>query len=302
MTSEVAERPAEAADTQTEAPVETQDATLGVTDEQAPSAQTAETPDVETAEPEESPEQHEAKLEADRLEAERLAIREEERQRIEQEKVTEQRQQREATRKAAIRNARQNALAKTSAIAAQFAGITMTDADGDEVSFDSKALVNVIEALNLDIETAINERLSEEYQEQYHAAFAEKLGADAEAFWQEAEELQEEDGNIPVPALLELYAEKRALQAKVTRTMTLEAAKAASPTVARELAAALKAEYDKGRKSPLPAGEPDTNGNTSISGARPRSQEEADALHVGGFITNAQRRVFRDDPRIPQSI
>lgn len=233
--------PAETAETQTELPDETQATPLegGGTDVQG-EAQTDPTPEVET------PEQHTAKLEADRLEAERAAIREEERARLETERNSEQARLREAQRKARLKEAFPNARTKIESLLADFENPPTQD------------FIQALESLNLVAEEVANDRIAEDYR----AAFDAGLGEGAEAFWKEAEAL-EEDGSIPVAALLELYAEKKALSSKPLRTMTLEQAKTASPVVAREIAKALQDEYQRGREHPLPAGEPSGDGNGS---------------------------------------
>ena len=259
------------AETEAATPSETEDAPLNedVTDAQDDAVQT------DAAESsEETPEQHEAKLEADRLEAERAAIREEERQRVESEKAQEQKTAQEAARKEQVKQAFPRAVRDMDALLDRF------DA-GEELT--RKQFTDVLAGLNLVAESAAEERVSDRYRE----AFAEKLGDEAEAFWKEADALKEEDGSIPVAALLDLYAEKRALQAKPVKSMTLDQAKSASPVLARELATALKAEFDKGRKAPLPAGEPGSDGSTLTPRGR-MTAEEAATMDINELI--ARRR------------
>lgn len=285
------DRPAETADTKTETPDETKDESLNeaVTEDQE-SAQTD-----QTDEPKETPD-HLAELEATRLEAERAAIREEERQALADSKAQEERESREKARKERVKQAFPSSLTKLSSVLDSVERELATD--GQTYELNRKLFTDVLEGLNLEVEASANERISE----QYHEAFAANLGQDAEAFWQEAEALKDEHGMLPVASLLELYADKRALQAKPIKSMTLDQAKSASPQVARELANVLKAEYLKGRDDPSPAGEPRGTGRDGGARQDLSTRAKARALHVAGRISNETMRRINADPSIPEGL
>lgn len=220
-----------------ETKAETPDETKGVdsaTDVQDDAVQTG---------AQETPEEHLAALEAERQKAEQAEIDLRAEQKAQELRAREEREGQEKARKERVKSAFPSALRRLNSVMDSYEGFTPEN---------RKEFTDVLEALNLVHEEASNERVSEQYRE----AFAQNLGDQADAFWKEAEALQDDDGGIPVAKLLDLYAEKRAPQLKGVKSMTLEQAKSASPVLARELASALKAEFEKGRENPLPAGEP----------------------------------------------
>lgn len=266
-------------------PAETKDVEPNVTDGAEAKLQT----DAEA-----TPEDHAAELDREKAEAEEARLQQLAEQKAQDLERQKERQARETARKEKVRSARQTAVTKFGSLADQVDAVLKTLPEPSSVN--RKSFTDVIEALNLDIEEA----KSEEVAESYRAAFDAGLGEAAADFWKAAEELAGEDGATPVSALLDLYAERKAAASKWAKELTLDEAKKASPKLRLEVTNALKAEYEKGRENPLPAGEPRGGDGASASGrVSYGTKREARNLHAQGKITDAEMRVVNHNPNIP---
>ena len=275
------DRPAETAETEAETPDETGAAQSGTADQDE--AVQPDTSEVEER-PEETPEQHEAKLDADRIAAERAEAVEADRRDRETQRLADEKA---ADAKAAETEQRQTFVREISKAEAEFARMENEYSFGEDVRPEwDKFKADVLNGYrNIQNVAVKNAHLS--LADDYEADFDDLLGKEkADAV---RATISDKDGNYEHKDFVRAAADELALQAKPIKSMTLEQAKSASPVLARELATALKHEFSEGRKHPEAEGEPGGDGGAGYASPY-RTLADAEAAHVRGDITNAEMR------------
>lgn len=225
----------------------------------------------------ESAEEHAAKLETERKAADEALRAEEIKKAAIDLKAQEEREAAQKARKEQISTARTTAVTDAANVAKGINDLLesyeVTNPEtGKPFRINEKRLTNIVEKLNLAVEESVRGEVADEYQ----TAFNDRLGDQSDAFWEEANKLAEEDGMIPVAALLDLYAERKAPSTKAIKDMSLEDFAKASPKARKELADKLKSEFDRGREDPMPPGEPASTGRTVKRG--PLSADDVRSL------------------------
>ncbi len=208
------------------------------------SVQTA--PDAEGTKGEESdePEDHEAQLERERIEAraeelvaKRLADKEEA-DRVERETNAE------TARKARAHEARKTALDTAATLADPKDGRLLAYVNtvtNEYETVPAKSITDVIERLNLDIETASDDVVKERWRNGIERALSNDTARKDFWDWMGTE-------NKPIHEVIGKLAELRAPQTEWAKSLTLETAKSASVTLRKELSDLITAETKTARE------------------------------------------------------
>lgn len=228
------------------------------------------------------------------LEQERVAAAEAEKQHLIDQGVEARDKQRQAEAKESERRERikesvPNAHKALDRIIEATNKLSLRDEEGNEMALDSKKFHAVVDTLALSVEEAVASKKDAEYNAAWESGL--KTPERISEFWEKAKEYADDEGSLSVTDLQGLYTEMTALETKAVKAMTLEQAKAACPTLRREVAEALLAATKLGRENPLPAGEPPTEGMTVTTGSV-LTLEEAKHLPIDQLQVRreAQRR------------
>lgn len=211
----------------------------------------------------EQPDDHLAELEREKAEAQKAEDETRIQEAIEARERQRQAEARENARREKIKNAIPNAHAKMGKLTEQLSKLTITDADGEAYTFKPEAFSNIINGLGLEVEEAVKQKTDAEYNAAWEAGL--KTPERITEFWDKAKDLADDEGAISVTALQDLYTEMTMFESKAFKGMTLEQAMEA-PKVKKAIADLKLAEYNRGRESPLPAGEPKTDGPAASVG------------------------------------
>jgi len=284
--------------TETQAEIPADPKGLQATDQPDASVQTDSPDSAPTTDADDKPASadHAAELESERVQAEEARLAELAETRAQE--LIKQREQeaRQKERKDNKTSARTATMGVVTNLANRLAQMEIRDADGESYNFNPKLLTSAVESMALKIEPEIRA----EVEESYRTSFDIGLGDASEGFWEEADKLAEEDGSTPVAALLDLYVEKQASKAKSITSLDLDDLVKLSPKARLSLANAKKAEFERGRENPLPAGEPRGNGQSASPRVTYSTKQEARALHIANKITDGEMRAIRNDPSIPE--
>ena len=205
----------------------------------------------------------------EREEAEAALIDQKAEEKAEARRAEEERTRRESERKEAIKNARVNHITRVDALVASLP--KLHDADGTELTINSKAFKDAAEALNLVVEESVATAIADEYRTEINRTLSKEA---QEALWKDVGD-KTEAGNV-----LAHYAEHRALETKAVKTADPEALIAANPKLKLHIANEKKASREQGRKDP--PGEP--SGDTRSASGAAYTLAQIDAMSTSDWM------------------